>query len=597
MYNSYKIYALLAFCFVTKSLNAQLFSNVNISNVSAINTGTYDFSPTFYKDGIVFVSNNDINGKHKMFDNLFRQKTMSLFITQRNSDGQLSKPKLFAKELVSRVHEGPLAFEKDYKTVYISRNDNRKRSGKAKYEDNDIDHMKIIVSQQTAKGWSKPKILAINDRKSDACHPTLSTDGKRMYFSSNRAGGFGGMDLYVTEKVNGKWSKPTNLGAKVNSEKNDVFPYVHTDGTFYFSSDRAGGNGGLDIYYCSLNDSKKSNLVDNFNTPPLSVGAPFNSDNDDFGFILEPNGKNGYFSSNRNGGAGSDDIYYFDIPNEKLVKPETPAVVDVEKPKELVLEKPTQPLTLKIVNKRTGLPITGADVFTAIKKTQNGTNAPSNMQKILISDDKGLVNLAVLPNDSYIFTVSIEGYNTKQADFDSNMKTPEITIYLDELNSSTNIVEKPKANTIPPTLVGETTPATTKVAVVSSNSSIPMYKEIVYELKNIYYNFDDASIRKDASITLDSLANILNQFPDMYIELAAHTDNRGSSIYNDKLSDRRAKSAAAYLRKRGIDPARLKLVPYGKRQLVIDCGSGQGCSEGIHKLNRRTEVRVIKIEK
>jgi outer membrane protein OmpA-like peptidoglycan-associated protein len=595
MYNSYKIIALLAFCFFTKNLSAQLFSNVSISNVSAINTGTYDFSPTFYKDGIVFVSNNETNNKHKMFDNLFRQKTMSLFIASRNSDGQLSKPKLFAKELVSRVHEGPLAFEKDFKTVYISRNDNRKRSGKAKYEDNDVDHMKIYVSQQTTKGWSKPKLLTINDRQSDACHPTLSPDGKRMYFSSNRKGGFGGMDLYVTEKVNGKWSKPVNLGAKINSEKNDVFPYVHSDGTFYFSSDKAGGNGGLDIYYCALNEEKKSNLVDNFNTPPLSIGAPFNSENDDFGFILEANGKNGYFTSNRNGGAGSDDIYYFDVPNEKLVKPETPAVVDVEKPKEVVVEKPTQPLTLKIVNKRTGLPVKGADIFTAVKKSQNGVNSPSNTQKVLTSNDNGLVNMTIMPNDSYMVTVSSEGYNTKQMDYDSDKKTPEMTIYLEELNPSSNsIVEKP--NTVPP-VVAETKPAPTTVALVSSNSSIPMFNERVYELKNIYYNFDDASIRKDAANTLDSLANILKQYPDMHIELASHTDIRGSNAYNEKLSDRRAKSAAAYLRKRGIDPTRLKLVPYGKRQLVIDCGTGSGCSEGEHKLNRRTEVRVIRIEK
>jgi outer membrane protein OmpA-like peptidoglycan-associated protein len=593
MYNSYKIIALLAFCFITHSLSAQLFSNVSISNVSAINTGTYDFSPTFYKDGIVFVSNNEVNGKHKMFDNLFKQKTMSLFVANRNSEGQLSKPKLFAKELVSRVHEGPLAFEKDFKTVYISRNDNRKRSGKARYDDNDVDHMRIFMSQQTSKGWSKPKLLTINDRRSDACHPTLSSDGKRMYFSSNRKGGFGGMDIYVTEKVNNKWSKPMNMGAKVNSDKNDVFPYVHKDGTFYFSSDRAGGNGGLDIYYCALNEEKKSTLIDNFNTPPLSIGAPFNSENDDFGFILEANGKNGYFTSNRNGGAGSDDIYYFDVPNEKLVKPETPAVVEVEKPKEVTLNQPTQSLALKIVNRRTGMSVKGADIFTALKNPKNGVNSAPNTLKVLTSDDNGLVNTAVIPNNSYMFTVSSEGFNTKQMDFESSTKTPEVTIYLDELNTTT---EKPKTNTVPP-VIADTKPSTTTVAVVTSNSSIPMFNERVYELRNIYYNFDDASIRKDAATTLDSLVNILNQYPDMHIELASHTDIRGSNAYNEKLSERRAKNAAVYLRKRGIDPARLRLVPYGKRQLVIDCGTNHGCSENEHKLNRRTEVRVIRIEK
>lgn len=507
----YKTLFLLFIYFCMTSVSAQPFSNVSISNVSIINTATFDFSPTFHKDGIVFVSNNDIQGKKKIFDKLFKQRTMSLFMARRDTKGLLSAPQPFAMELVSKVHEGPIAFEKDYKTVYISRNNNRKRSGRAKYADDDVDYMKIYVSQLGEKGWSTPKEMALNLKQSDACHPALSPDGKRIYFSSNRPNGFGGMDLYVCEKMKDQWSKPMNLGAKVNSDKNDVFPYVNADGKLYFSSDREGGKGGLDIYYYNINTANKPTAHINDTSTPLSIGAPFNSENDDFGFILDRNSKNGYFTSNRSGGVGGDDIYAFNMPDETLPKLEKEVVVvketKIETPKkEVVVVKETKTETPNL-------------------KEENKKELP-----VLINHEKEVV-----------------------------------------------VINKP--------------PVETK----SVTPPVELVKETVYQLKNIYYNYDDASIRKDASTTLDSLVTVLNTYPDMYIELAAYTDSRGTSQYNDILSKKRAENAATYLIKRGIDPKRLVQVHYGKRKALNDCGGNNTpCPEGIHQTNRRTEVRVIK---
>ena len=509
----YKTLFLLFIYFCMTSVSAQPFSNVSISNVSIINTATLDFSPTFHKDGIVFVSNKDIQGKKKIFDKLFKQKAMSLFMARRDNKGMLGAPQPFAMELVSKVHEGPIAFEKDYQTVYISRNNNRKRSGRAKYADDDVDYMKIYVSQLGEKGWSTPKEMALNLKQSDACHPALSPDGNRLYFSSNRPNGFGGMDLYVCEKMNGQWSKPMNLGAKVNSDKNDVFPYVNADGKLYFSSDREGGRGGLDIYYCNINKENTTTAILNDTSTPLSIGTPFNSENDDFGFILDPNNKNGYFTSNRSGGVGGDDIYAFNVLNETLPKPE----------KEVVVVKETKTETPK-------------KEVVVVKETK--TEMP-----ILKSEIKN-----------------------------------EIPLVLD--------VEKNIAGI-------------NKPAIEPKNVTPPVetLKETIYQLKNIYYNFDDASIRKDASTTLDSLVIVLNTYPDMYIELAAYTDSRGTSQYNEILSKKRAENAANYLIKRGIDAKRLVQVHYGKRKSLNDCGGNNTpCPEGIHQINRRTEVRVIKRE-
>jgi outer membrane protein OmpA-like peptidoglycan-associated protein len=586
MTNLYKIAFLLCFSLLTKGLSAQQFSKVSVSNVSVINTATFDFSPTLHKDGIVFVSNNNVRGVNKMFDKKLNEQTMSLFIAKKDDGGKLSEPQPFALELVSKVHEGPLTFEKDCKTVYLSRNDNRKRSGKARYDVDYVDYMKIYSSTLGAKGWSKPKLLPINLRKSDACHPALSPDGKYLYFSSNRLGGFGGMDLYVSEKTNGKWGKPLNLGQKINSDKNDVFPYVHTDGKLYFSSDKDGGKGGLDIYSYDLYDEGKSKTPDAYYSgTPLSIGAPFNSDKDDFGFILEENGKSGYFTSSRAGGAGGDDIYFFKDPVEKEETPKPkPEVVVVEEPKKepVKIEEPIKVETpakravaVKIIDRKTGQPVQGAEVVSTNTRSNTPTEYAQGVSNPNVrTDATGTAKLEFTPTDNYFIKINRPGYSTEKIQYFKDENKNEITVFLD--------LEKPAVAIVKPEIRPATT-ATKPLSVVTTEAT----KERIFKVENIYYNFDDASIRKDAIATLDALVLTLKEYPDMSIELASHTDSTGSIAYNEKLSERRANSAADYLIEKGIDPSRLKSLPCGKRQLIF-------ASPKMQYKNRRTEIRVIK---
>jgi outer membrane protein OmpA-like peptidoglycan-associated protein len=590
MTNLYKIAFLLCFSLLTKGLSAQQFSKVSVSNVSVINTATFDFSPTLHKDGIVFVSNNNVRGVNKMFDKKLNEQTMSLFIAKKDDGGKLSEPQPFALELVSKVHEGPLTFEKDCKTVYLSRNDNRKRSGKARYDVDYVDYMKIYSSTLGAKGWSKPKLLSINLRKSDACHPTLSPDGKYLYFSSNRPGGFGGMDLYVSEKINGKWGKPLNLGQKINSDKNDVFPYAHTDGKLYFSSDKEGGKGGLDIYYYDLYDEGKSKTPDAFyNGTPLSIGAPFNSDKDDFGFILEENGKSGYFSSSRAGGAGGDDIYFFKEPVEKeeTPKPKPEVVVVEEKKKETVkeeepkieLKKEDVPMkravAVKIIDRKTGQPVQGAEVVSTNTRSNTPTEYAQGVSSPNVrTDATGTATLEFTPTDNYFIKINRPGYTTEKVQYFKDENKNEIIVFID--------LEKPAVVEVKPEIRFAKTSEKPLNFVITEAS-----KESIFKVENIYYNFDDASIRKDAIATLDALVLTLKEYPEMSIELASHTDSTGSVAYNEKLSERRANSAADYLIERGIDPSRLKSLPCGKRKLIF-------ASPKMQYKNRRTEIRVIK---
>jgi outer membrane protein OmpA-like peptidoglycan-associated protein len=684
-------------------LTAQPFTKVNISNVSVINSTTLDFSPAFHKDGLVFVSNNAVEGKDKMYDKRINQKTMSMFIAKRNVQGELEKPVPFALELVTSVHEGPLTFTNDYKTIYFSRNNNHKE-GRAKYVDL-IDRMQIYESHLTDKGWTKPKQLEFDREVKDYCHPTLSADNQKLYFSSNRKGGFGGMDLYVSYKQsNGDWGKPINLGSSINSNKNEVFPFIHDDGTLYFSSSKEGGSGGLDVYYARTKmlsniyatkaanlENQKANVSREDFDVPLSIGTPFNSEKDDFGFILDKQKKIGYFTSNRAGGFGEDDIYSF-------------ATIDELNPTEKERD-----ITLLVLDEKTRLPITKAEV------TMGLNNLFSNQK--LVTDKYGKTTLKLNRTHDYDIKVNKESYDLeslalakddgreevivllKQPDMtehdivlkvlDAKTRLPsnavvsiglnnmftdsegkailkltrseEHKIKIDKMsyvgermtfqkgdtreelevllsnnvpnnaaivtttqNGNTTTVQNGNSVTTPNQApagtnpVAESTKVTPTTPTRETNRSDYPYKpsaevkpsntEIVktnttpvavasnemYELKNIYYNFDKANIRSDASRTLDSLIMILNKFPDMEIELTAHTDSRGSDRYNDNLSQRRAINAEAYLLKNGILKSRIQHTSKGENQLTNECGDDVPCNDRLHQMNRRTEVRIIK---
>jgi outer membrane protein OmpA-like peptidoglycan-associated protein len=695
-------------------LMAQPFNKVNISNVSIINSTTLDFSPAFHKDGLVFVSNNAIEGKMKMMDKRINQKTMSMFIAKRDMQGELQKPEPFALELVTTVHEGPLTFSSDCKTIYFSRNNNHKK-GTAKYVDL-IDRMQIYESHLTDKGWSNPKQLAFDREVKDYCHPTLSADNQKLYFSSNRKGGYGGMDLYVSYKqTNGDWGKPINLGPSINSNKNEVFPFIHDDGTLYFSSNKEGGSGGLDVYYARTKvlsniyatkaadlENQKNNVSREDFDAPLSIGTPFNSEKDDFGFILDKQKKLGYFTSNRAGGFGEDDIYSFAtadelnptekerniillVLDEKTRLPITKAEValgmnnlfsnqklttdkygkttlklnrthdyDIKVNKEsydleslaltkddgreeviVLLKQPDmteRDIVLTVLDAKTRLPLSNAVVSIGLNN--------------MFTDKEGKAVLKLVRSEEYKIKVDKMSYIGERMTYQKGDQREELEVLLTNVtpnntaivttpqnNNATNptnsntttitngnsvttpnqepvgtnpVVENTKVNPATPTrepnrsdFPYKPTPKekpsnTESVKVNPSPTPVIAESNEMYELKHIYYNFDKANIRSDASRTLDSLIVILNKFPDMEIELTAHTDSRGSDRYNDNLSQRRAINAEAYLIKKGILKSRIQHASKGENQLTNECGDDVPCNDRLHQMNRRTEVRIIK---
>ncbi len=284
-----------------------------IKNESLINTKKIDFSPTFYKDGIIFVSTRGVQSvKHENIKGSWvNDNLMTLFYADKNLDGALTSVKEFSIEQTTKSHEGPVCFTKNGSKIFFTRNDHLNKNRRNSSEG--TTKLQIYTSVKVDDSWSEPRGLPFNTREYDEAHPAISPDGTKLYFASDRPGGFGKIDIYVSEFINGRWGTGKNLGPKINTAGNEAFPFIHDDGTIYFASDGLGGLGGFDIF-SSIQDDEGNW------TKSKNIGTPFNSNKDDFGFILNVLKTEGYFTSSRGEGAGRDDIYSFVIPQDAPIE-------------------------------------------------------------------------------------------------------------------------------------------------------------------------------------------------------------------------------------------------------------------------------------
>lgn len=289
----------------TQINNYKASGNVKVKNEVALNTPKLDFSPMYYNQGLVFVSSRDESSQNKV-DNWINENCMDLYFAKKNGE-DFEQPKAFSDQLNTKFHEGPVTFTDDQQKVFFTRNNFF--NGKRGVSKDRITKLKIYSARNIKGIWKDIKELSFNDKEIDICHPTLSADERMLVFaSSNGEGGRGGMDLYVSYLIGDTWSSPLNLGDQINTPGNEVFPYIHTDGSLYFASNGRAGLGGLDMYVAH----KIPEGPDAVWEVPFNLGAPFNSNKDDFGLIMKSDNKSGYFTSNRVGGQGEDDIYSFE---------------------------------------------------------------------------------------------------------------------------------------------------------------------------------------------------------------------------------------------------------------------------------------------
>ncbi len=529
------------------------------------NTKKYDYSPCFYKDSaIVFVSNRDYKDVDKKKDKWTGDNYMKLFIARKNANGTFQEPEKFINSINSKFHEGPACFSSDFNTMYFTKNQANKQ--KSIVDENQNTLLGIYSANYIDNKWDNLQKLPFCNDNYTVCHPTTAKSDSFMIFVSDIPGGYGGTDLYIVYQQNGQWANPENLGDKINTVGNEVFPYLDVDNNLYYSSDMLIGFGGLDIFKSFYKNSKWGE--------PENLGVPLNSSKDDFGLVINNSFAVGYFTSNR---AGEDNIYTFTenfeiilkqgdyTTNEnRIITKENVPSLNTEPKKTTNNNNPNKKsieICGTVTNKKYGNLLKDANVEVVSKCTGDET--------VIVTKQDGAFTFDIEPNCDYKIKVSKKNFNdttfllsTFNPKYDECIKVIVPLIFIEE-----NIPD----------------PLTTDITIVDG---------MTIELYNVYFDFDKYNIRTDASQDLDVLYNLLIKYPNMKGELGAHTDSRGTHEYNVKLAQNRANSAMKYLINKGIDPARLTAKGYGETMLKNKCADGVECSETEHQRNRRIEFKV-----
>lgn len=522
---------------------ATVKSFYEVKPIDGLNTKGAEFSPMVYNGEMIFTASRkeDIYTANNL-------PYIGLYKASLLNNQQAAKVEKFSNSVFDEaVNEGTVTFNKEGTVMVFAKGNTGKKKGAA-----DVD---LYVSTKDQIGqWTAPQLIAISDSAAWDSSPAFSADGRTLYFASNREGGVGGIDIYrVNMDAAGRFGTPQNMGRAINTPGDEMFPYVAKDGRLFFASDGHPGFGGLDLFVATRKEGKI--YVEN-------LGLPMNSRFDDFA-LSKFDTKKGYFSSNREGGQGDDDIYYFE---DNSPEPEPPVIAKNDNPKK---DEPSIPKVVRYfvagkITDKEGKSLDSAK----IQLIDINTNLASS-ESITIEDGK-FGKFALETETEYTLLVERPGYFTKRIPFSMvGREIPQEALTKAETDTTfmvDAVLEKPAIN-----------------LVVNS----------VFAVAPIYYDLNKADIRIDAANELDKIVLALQDNPKVKIELGSHTDSRSSTEYNQALSQRRAESAVRYIVSKGIDPERIRAKGYGESQLVNRCADGVECTEEEHQQNRRTEFKVI----
>lgn len=504
---------------------AQENSKYDIRNLST-NTKYSDFGLSFTADGKVVFASSKGGGKKWKTNN---EPYLNLFLGEMDKESLVGELEPLSRKINSSMHESNAVFTSDGKTVYFTRNNIL--NGKKRRDKKGVNNLKIFRAILGEDGkWDGLEELPFNKDSYSVGHPALNEDETILYFTSDMPGGIGETDLWKVEVLeNGSFGEPINLGEGVNTSSREMFPVIN-NGVLYFSSNGHQNNlGGLDIYKAEIVNGGFENI--------RSVGIPLNSAADDFSLIQTNEGtemKSGYFSSNRLGGKGNDDIYYFE---------ETPPAV-------VVCE---QYVKGKVIDKRTFNPV--VDALVTLKGEHGDTI------KQVKSDREGKYSFTISCEKNYHITAVKKPYRKAEKSF-SATDVHGIVVNLSlEMDEFVNVGDK-----------------------------------LLVNINPIYFDFDEFKIRKDARIELNKVISIMKKYPALIIETGSHTDARGNDLYNIKLSSLRASSTVRYIVSHGISLDRITGQGYGEKVLTNHCSNGVRCSKTEHQLNRRTEFVILNPE-
>lgn len=474
-----------------------------------INSDKSDFGAFLMDNTIYFTSARNSNSKIYSWT---KEPFLDIYKANLNEDGTISNI-LLLKEINSKYHDGSVSISQDGSTMYFTSDSFRENS----FEKDKASKLKLgrnnIFSAKFVNGkWDEITSLPFNSKDYSTGNPSISKDGKTLYFSSNRPGSIGGVDIWkVAISESGSYGTPENLGKNVNTEGNESFPFITSDNVLYFSSDAKQGLGAMDVYKIDLTK----------NSEAKNLGKPVNSEKDDFAFTINENKNIGFVASNRN---GNDDIF-------KLIP-----VCNYE-------------VNAIVTNANSGAIIAEANVSILDDK--------NNIISTIKSNNKGEVSYTVDCEKTYTIQAIKDGF---------------------ESNSFAVIASNKKGGSI-------------KIdAVLMPISEIITEKEV--KLKPIFFEYNNSNITQQGAFELDKLVQIMKNNEKLIIFVKSHTDNRGTDEFNLLLSDKRVKATIQYVISNGIDPNRISGKGFGETEPKVDCK--ENCTEEAHEQNRRSEFLIVK---
>ena len=448
-----------------------------VRRMDKFNSRRGEFSPMLAGDKYdqLYFASSRSKDKDAKVSAITGQNNNNLFLVKQDEKGAWLAPVELEDEVNTEYDEGTPSFSPDGNTMYYT------------YCAQDPDGPRtaeIYISTRSSAKWGKgTRATIVKDSVTALGHPSISPDGKYLYFVSDAVGGFGGKDIFRARVAGNDFGPMENLGEEINTPGDEMFPYVRDSVTLYFASNGHPGMGGLDLFKATQDSTGKWKVE--------NLGAPINSMADDFGITFAGKEERGFFCSNRNDARGYDHIYSFERPTITIFI--EGIVNDVD-------EYPIEDATVRIVGKD------GLNVKVPVKKD-------------------GTYRVELERDIRYVMMASARGYLNQNYELHTGPEEKNETYIVDFFLS-------------------------------------PISKPVVID--NIFYDFDKATLRPESKKALDEMIKMLNDNPNVTIELGAHTDRKGTDQYNERLAQRRAQSVVDYLIAGGIEAARLEAKGYGE---------------------------------
>ncbi len=551
----------------------------------AYNSPADDNAPILVKNGLIFSSDRQQGAK------LLKEKSgwtgrdyLNLYFAPRKSDGSFGEPGQYSSKL-SEVNKntGNASLTADESEIFFTRNDN------VLNKQNTYSLQLFSAKSAGENRWKDVQKLPFCSSNHNFMHPAVSPDGKRLFFASNRAGGFGGTDLWMSERnaAGGEWSKPVNLGPAVNTTVNEGFPFVAADNKLYFCSKGHPGYGGFDIFVTYMDENGAWQ-------PATNLGKPINSPLDDISIFVAPDQRSGYFTSSRSG--GDDDIFSFTVLDEApLAVVSPPAPTNEVRPSSPAAAEPALVMSEEVAEVVPLTPRTVVPEPSVIEEEEAPVLPP-------------VKEVAAIPEPEPIPPVAIESARVTDVPKQisqpvENVEVPTLT----EKQANTPTVEIPVVQIRVEMPVAQhqapTSNPTTEMAQLDGfmdfSRKLEEGKLLVGERFRLDGAvFDPAVWQLTPRITgpLDKLISQLKIYPTVQVEISSHTESLGDDKENQQISANRAATILDYMLREGIAKERILAKGCGETMPVNHCRNGTPCSIDEHLVNQRIEVKVLALD-